>query len=70
MIEQDKSTYSPLGKDFEKQTNKQVGASKSLSLSNTINELNRFKRIFLQDQLKDFIREKLKEVKKLQNDIN
>ena len=34
VIEQAKLTYSPLGKAFEKQTEKQVGALKSLDLSN------------------------------------
>ena len=34
VIEQAKLTYSPLGKAFEKQTEKQVGALKSLGLSN------------------------------------
>ena len=34
MIEQAEFTYSPLGKAFEKQTEKQVGAIKSLDITN------------------------------------
>ena len=34
IIEQAKFAYTPLGKAFEKQTEKQVGALKSLDLSN------------------------------------
>ena len=36
-----KSAYSTLGKDFGKQTAKQVGAIKSLDISNKKNELEK-----------------------------
>ena len=36
IIEQDKFTYSPLGKSLKKQTEMQVDALKSLNLSNMI----------------------------------
>ena len=39
IIEQAKFAYSPLGKAFKKQTEKQVGALKSLDLSNKKDEL-------------------------------
>ena len=40
IIEQAKIAYSSLGKDFENQTEKQVGAMKSLDISNKKDELN------------------------------
>ena len=44
VIEQAKFTYSPLGKALEKK--KQVGALKSLNLSNETNELKKIEIIF------------------------
>ena len=48
IIKQAKCTYSPIWKAFEKQTNKQVDALKSLNLSKKIDKLNKI--IFLQNQ--------------------
>ena len=70
MLQQAKFRYCLSGKAFEKQTNKQVVVTKSLNLSNKINELSQIKNIFLQNQLNDFIKDKLKEVKRLHNNIN
>ena len=70
MLQQAKFRYCLSGKAFEKQTNKQVVVTKSLNLSNKINELSQIKNIFLQNQLNDFITDKLKEVKRLHNNIN
>ena len=39
MVEQAKSTYSPLGKAFEKQTKEQVKAIKDLNISDKSNEM-------------------------------
>ena len=46
IVEQAKFTYSPLGKALEKQTEKQVGALRSLDLSNKKDELKQIKGIF------------------------
>ena len=46
IIEQAKFTYSPLGKAFEKQTEKQFDALKSLNFSNKTGELKRIEGIF------------------------
>ena len=70
MLQQAKFRYCLSGKAFEKQTNKQVVVTKSLNLSNKINEFSQIKNIFLQNQLNDFITDKLKEVKRLHNNIN
>ena len=70
MLQQAKFRYCLSGKAFEKQTNKQVVVTKSLNLSSKINELSQIKNIFLQNQLNDFITDKLKEVKRLHNNIN
>ena len=70
MLQQAKFRYCLSGKAFEKQTNKQVVVTKSLNLSNKINELSQIKNIFLQNQLNDFITDKLKQVKRLHNNIN
>ena len=64
MIEQTELTYSPLGK-----AKKQVDILKSLNLSNKIDQLKKIESIFLQNQSKDLIIDKLKEIKKLQNNI-
>ena len=64
IIDQAKFTYSPLGKPFEKQTEIQVDAIKSLDLSN---KLKRIEGIFPQNLMNDLIRAKLKEIVKLQD---
>ena len=66
IIEQAKFAYSPLGKAFEKQTEKQVSAIKSLNPSN---KLKRIEGIFPQNLMNDLIRNKLKEIFELQNII-
>ena len=66
IIEQAKFGYSPLGKAIGKQTEKQVGAIKSLDPSN---KLKQIKGIFLQNLMNNLIRYKLKEIVKLQNII-
>ena len=52
MIEQTKFAYSPLGKPFQKQTAKQVGAIKFLDPSN---KLKRTESIFPQNLMNDLI---------------
>ena len=66
IIEQAKFAYSPFGKAFEKQTEKQVGAIKSLDLSN---KLKRIESIFPQNLINDLIRAKLKEIVELRDII-
>ena len=56
-IEQAKFEYSPLEKAFEKQTEKQVGAIKSLNLSNKLKQIDG---IFSQNLMNDLICAKLK----------
>ena len=46
IVEQAKFTYSPLGKALEKQTEKQVGALRTLDLSNKKDELKQIEGIF------------------------
>ena len=46
VIEQAKFAYSPLGKAFEKQTEKQVGPRESLDHSNKKDELKQIEGIF------------------------
>ena len=46
MIEQVKFVYSTLGKAFEKQTEKQVGAVKSLDFSNKKDDLKQIRAYF------------------------
>ena len=48
-IEQTKFAYSPLGEAFEKQTEKQVGALKSLNSSNKKDELKQIEDILSQN---------------------
>ena len=60
IIEKAKFTYSPLGKAFEKQTEKQVNALKSLNISDKKNELKQIEDIFSQNLFNDLIRDKLK----------
>ena len=62
IIDQAKFVYSPFGKVFEKQTEKQVGALKSLNPSNKKDELTQIERIFTQNLMNDFIHGKLKEI--------
>ena len=49
IIKQAKFKYSPLGKALEKQTQKQIDASKFLNLSNKINGLKRIEGVFPKD---------------------
>ena len=63
-IEQGKFAYSPLGKAFEKQTEKQVGAIRSLDPSN---KLKRIESIFPQNLMNDLIPAKLKEIVEFQD---
>ena len=58
IIEQTEFAYSPLEKAFEKQTEKQVVAIKSLDPSN---RLKRIEGIFPQNLMNDLFRDKLKE---------
>ena len=69
MLQQAKFRYCLSGKAFEKQTIIKL-VCQSLNLSNKIDELNQIKNLFLQNQLNDFITEKLKEDKQLQKNIN
>ena len=66
IIEQAKFAYSLLGKGFEKQTEKQVGAIKSLDTSN---KSKRIEGIFSQNFISHLIRAKLKEIVELQDII-
>ena len=56
IIEQDKFAYSPLGKAFDKQTEKQVGALKSLDLSNKKDELYHIWGKFLHILINDLVK--------------
>ena len=67
LIEQAKFAYSPLGKAFEKQTEKQVGALKSVDLSDEKDELKQIAGIFPQHFMNYLIRIKLKEIVKLED---
>ena len=64
IIEQAKFAYSPLGKT-SKVGALQVGALKSLNVSNKKDELKQIEGIFLQILMNDLIRVKLKEIVKL-----
>ena len=66
IIEQAKFAYSPLGNAFEKQTEIQVGAIKSLDLYNKLKRLNVK---FPQNLMNDIICAKLKEIAELQDII-
>ena len=57
-------------KRFGKTSKKEVDALKFLSLSNTTDELNQTESIFTQNQISGLIRDRLKEIIKLQNSIN
>ena len=64
IIKQAKFTYSPLGKAFEKQTEKQVDPIKPLDLSNNLKQIEG---IFPQNLMNDLIRAKLKEIAEFQD---
>ena len=66
IIEQAQFAKSPLGKAFEKQTEKQVDAIKSLDTSN---KLKRIEGVFPQNLMNNLIRTKLKEIVELQDII-
>ena len=59
IVEQVKFEYSPLGKALDKQTEKQVGAIKSLDLPNNKYKLKVQQVIFSQNLVNDVIRDKL-----------
>ena len=65
IIEQSKFAYSHLGKAFEKQTERQVSALKSLSISNKKYKLKQIEGIFPQNFMNDLIRVKLNGIVKL-----
>ena len=67
IIKQARFPYSPLGKAFEKQTEKQVDVIKTLDPSN---KLKRIVAIFSKNLINDLIRAKLKKIVELQNIIN
>ena len=69
IIQQAKLTYPPLGKSFEKQTEKQVDALKSMNLLNKINELKYIEKIFSKNQVDDLIIDKLREIVQSHNNI-
>ena len=69
ILEQAKFAYFPLGKTFEKQREKQVGALKSLNPFNKKDELKQIEGIFPQSMMNDLIRAKLKEIVNLQDII-
>ena len=64
IIEQAKLAYSPLGKAFQKQKEKKIGAIKSLDPSN---KLKQIEGIFPQSLMNYLIRAKLKEIIELQD---
>ena len=51
LIQQTKFTYTPLGKVFGKQTEKQADALKSLKIPNKIDEIKQIESIFPKNQL-------------------
>ena len=69
IIEQINFAYSPLGKPFEKEIEKQVGAIESLDLSDKKDELKQIEGIFSQYLMNDLICAKSKEIVKLQDVI-
>ena len=68
-MEQAKFAYSPLGKALEKQTEKQVGALKSLKSFNKKVEFIQIHGTFLQNLMNDLICTKLKEIVNLQDAV-
>ena len=65
IIEQSKFAYSHSGKAFEKQTERQVSALKSLDISNKKYKLKQIEGIFPQNFMNDLIRVKLNGIVKL-----
>ena len=63
IIEKTKFTYSPLGLALEKQTEKQVGALKSLSFYDKTDELEQIESISPQNLMNDLILYRSKEIK-------
>ena len=68
-IEQAKFAFSPLGKAFEKQTQKQVDAIKSLDISGKKDELKQIENIFSENLMNELIRAKLRKIVKLKDII-
>ena len=68
-IEQAKFAFSPLGKAFEKQTQKQVDAIKSLDVSGKKDELKQIENIFSENLMNELIRAKLRKIVKLKDII-
>ena len=62
IIEQGKFTYSPLGKAFDKQTEKQIGSLRSLDLFNEKAELKKIEGIFSQSLINNLICAKLNKI--------
>ena len=69
ILEQTKFAYFLLGKAFEKQTEKQVGAIKSLKPSNKNDELKQIEGTFPQNLMNNLIRDKFKKTVNLQDII-
>ena len=69
IIEKAQFAYFPLEKVFEKRTEKQVGAIKSLLPSNKKDELKEIEGIFPQNLMNDFACAKFKEIIKFQDII-
>ena len=69
IIEQAKFPYYPLGKAFEKQTEKQVRALKFVDFSNKKYKLKQIEGIFPQDLMNDLVCARLKEIINLQDII-
>ena len=67
IIEQTKFVYSPLEKSFDKQTEKQAGASNSQDIFNKKDELKHIQGIFPQHLMNDLICVKTKEIIKLKD---
>ena len=68
-IEQAKFAFSPLGKAFEKQMQKQVDAIKSLDISGKKDELKQIENIFSENLMNELIRAKLRKIVKLKDII-
>ena len=68
-IEQAKFAFSPLRKAFEKQTQKQVDAIKSLDISGKKDELKQIENIFSENLMNELIRAKLRKIVKLKDII-
>ena len=67
ITEQAQFPYSPLGKAFEKQRLKQIGAIKSLKMSNKKDKYKQIEGIFSKNLMNYLIRDKLKEIVKTDN---